>query len=214
MQQHYGVSRENIAIYGVDNCSLQEMLAVLIGPKANPSITGELASIGVQGLAEMSVQQLMCYEGIGLQIANRIVSAFGLSNLMRKYGCVNTSRVASPKEAASLFMDLVGQQQEKFVVAYLNTKNVVIKKKTIFVGSLNSSIVHPREVFREAVNVSAASIICAHQHPSFDPTPSREDIEVTKRINEAGLLIGIHLLDHIIIGTENKWTSLKEKGYL
>uniref|UniRef100_UPI000E341953 RadC family protein n=2 Tax=Aeribacillus TaxID=1055323 RepID=UPI000E341953 len=96
---------------------------------------------------------------------------------------------------------------------YLNTKNQVLHKQTIFIGSLNTSIVHPREVFKEALKCSAASFICIHNHPSGDPSPSKEDIEVTRRLSECGKLIGIELLDHIIIG-ERKYVSLKEKGYL
>ena len=103
--------------------------------------------------------------------------------------------------------------QEHFVALFLNTKNQIIHQQTIFIGSLNASIVHPREVFREAVKRSAASIIVAHNHPSGDPTPSQEDIQVTKRLNESGKMIGIDLLDHIIIG-DRKFISLKEKGYL
>lgn len=86
-------------------------------------------------------------------------------------------------------------------------------KQTIFIGSLNSSIVHPREIFREAVKRSATSIICAHNHPSGNAAPSPEDIEVTKRLQEAGYIIGIELVDHVIIG-DHQFTSLKEKGYM
>lgn len=89
----------------------------------------------------------------------------------------------------------------------------MLHRQTIFVGSLNASIVHPREVFKEAFRRSAASLICLHNHPSGDPSPSREDIEVTKRLCEAGKIIGIELLDHVIIG-DRKYISLKEKGYL
>ena len=89
----------------------------------------------------------------------------------------------------------------------------MIDKKTIFIGSLNHSVVHPREIFKEAIRKSAASIICFHNHPSGDPTPSKEDIEVTKRLFECGKIIGIDLLDHIILG-QKRYVSLKEKGYL
>ena len=89
-------------------------------------------------------------------------------------------------------------------------KNEVLHKQTIFIGSLNSSIVHPREIFREAVKRSAASIICAHNHPSGNPTPSPEDIEVTKRLMKLGLLMGIEVLDHVIIG-DHQFISLKRK---
>ena len=89
----------------------------------------------------------------------------------------------------------------------------MLHKQTVFIGSLNASIVHPREVFKEAFRRSAASIICLHNHPSGDPSPSREDIEVTKRLVECGKIMGIEIFDHLIIG-ENKFVSLKEKGYL
>lgn len=95
----------------------------------------------------------------------------------------------------------------------MDTKNTVIHRQTIFIGSLNASIVHPREVFREAVRRSAASIICAHNHPSGNPSPSQEDIQVTKRLCEAGKLVGIEILDHLVIG-DRKYVSLKEKGYV
>nr|WP_276532468.1 DNA repair protein RadC [Cytobacillus horneckiae] len=101
----------------------------------------------------------------------------------------------------------------KYVCLYLNTKNQILSKQTIFIGSLNASIVHPREVYKEAFRQSAASIICLHNHPSGDPAPSREDIDVTKRLAECGKIIGIEILDHIIIG-EKKFVSLKEKGYI
>ncbi|NRG43159.1 DNA repair protein RadC [Bacillus sp. CRN 9] len=101
----------------------------------------------------------------------------------------------------------------KYACLYLNTKNQILSKQTIFIGSLNASIVHPREVYKEAFRQSAASIICLHNHPSGDPAPSREDIDVTKRLAECGKIIGIEILDHIIIG-EKKFVSLKEKGYI
>ena len=96
---------------------------------------------------------------------------------------------------------------------FLNVKNQILHKQTIFIGSLNASIVHPSEIFREAVKRSAASIICAHNHPSGNPSPIPEDIDVTKRIQEAGLIMGIELLDHVIIG-DHQFISLKEKGYM
>jgi DNA repair protein RadC len=122
--------------------------------------------------------------------------------------------IRSPDDGAKYVMDEMRfLSQEHFVCIYLNTKNQVLHKKTVFIGSLNASIVHPREVFKEAMRRSAASIICFHNHPSGDPNPSREDIEVTQRLTECGKIIGIDLLDHIIIG-DQKFVSLKEKGYV
>ncbi|PEZ41712.1 DNA repair protein RadC [Bacillus thuringiensis] len=114
---------------------------------------------------------------------------------------------------AVLFCFVIFRIYVNFICLYLNTKNQVLHRQTIFIGSLNTSIVHPREVFKEAFRRAAASIICLHNHPSGDPTPSREDIEVTKRLVECGQIIGIEVLDHIIIG-DHKFVSLKEKGHI
>ena len=122
--------------------------------------------------------------------------------------------ILSPSDCVSfLSAEMKHLTQEHFVVLFLDTKNYIIGKKTIFIGSLNKAIVHPREVFKEAIKRSSASVICAHNHPSGDPTPSQQDIQLTHRLYEAGELIGIKLLDHLIIGDE-QFTSLKEKGYL
>lgn len=104
-------------------------------------------------------------------------------------------------------------QKEHFVCLFLNTKNHVIGQETLSMGSLNASIVHPREVFRAAIKCSSASIICAHNHPSGDPTPSPEDISLTARLLQAGEIIGIDVLDHLIIG-DSSFVSLKEKGHM
>ncbi|MNV44920.1 hypothetical protein D3C71_1366980 [compost metagenome] len=96
---------------------------------------------------------------------------------------------------------------------FLNTKNHVIGQETLSMGSLNASIVHPREVFRAAIKCSSASIICAHNHPSGDPTPSPEDISLTSRLLQAGEIVGIDVLDHLIIG-DSSFVSLKEKGHM
>lgn len=139
-----------------------------------------------------------------------------IQKLVKLYNHVSQDRytIRSPEDAANYLMhNMMFLQQEHFVALFLNTKNEIIKEKTIFIGSLNASIVHPREIFREAVKCSAASIICAHNHPSTNPAPSIEDIEVTKRLVEAGEIIGIEMLDHIIIGGR-KHVSLKDKGYI
>ncbi len=103
--------------------------------------------------------------------------------------------------------------KEFFMALYLDTKNGILKQEVISVGSLNANIVHPREVFRTACMVSASSIIVAHNHPSGDPTPSREDIELTKKLSEAGKMIGIELLDHVIIGYDRNY-GFKESGQI
>ena len=120
--------------------------------------------------------------------------------------------IRSPQDVSELVMeDLRYLQQEHFVCLFLNTKNAVIGRETLSVGSLNATLVHPRELFRAAIKKSSAAIICVHNHPSGDPTPSTEDIQLTHRLAEAGKIIGISLLDHIIIG-DRKFISMKEQG--
>ena len=125
----------------------------------------------------------------------------------------DVTTIRSPEDVYRLFKHMESLTQEHLVVAYLTTKNTVIKTETIFIGSLNASIVHPREVFRHAVKLHCASIVVAHNHPSGDPSPSQEDIQITKRLVEAGKALGIGVLDHVIVG-RNKSVSLKEKGYM
>ncbi|AKS39740.1 DNA repair protein RadC [Anoxybacillus gonensis] len=123
-------------------------------------------------------------------------------------------RITSPKDAYNLVKSfLVDVDREYFLVICLDTKNQPTAINICHMGSLNASIVHPREVLKPAILSNSASIIVAHNHPSSDPTPSREDIEVTKRLSEAGKIIGIDLLDHIIVGID-RFISLKEKGYV
>lgn len=123
--------------------------------------------------------------------------------------------VRSPKDGADLAVKLIGDDdREVLLVMALNTKNQVVAVHRAHIGSLNASICHPREVFKACILNNAASLIISHQHPSTDPTPSREDIELTKRIAEAGKILGIELLDHLIVGMTGKHVSLKEKGYV
>lgn len=102
--------------------------------------------------------------------------------------------------------------QEKFIALFLNSKNIIIKQKTIFMGTLNSAIVHPREIYSEAVKCASNAIIVLHNHPSGDTTPSLEDIKTTDRLRECGDILGIQLLDHVIIG-DHTYLSMVEEGY-
>lgn len=130
---------------------------------------------------------------------------------------LETKKVSSPGDAVRIVnevLQLDEMPKEYFVIATLNTKNEVAGIHVIHIGSLNASVCHPREVFQQAILNNACSIVCYHNHPSGDVTPSREDIEATKRLVEAGKITGIDVLDHIIIGSNGKYNSLKEKGYV
>ncbi|MDU6036932.1 MAG: DNA repair protein RadC [Clostridium butyricum] len=123
-------------------------------------------------------------------------------------------RISSPNEALEVFKTLLeNSDREKLVVCCLNTKNEPTNLSIVSVGSLNSSVAHPREVFKTAVISNAASIIVAHNHPSGDTTPSKEDINITERLKKSGDIIGVPLLDHLIVGN-NTYLSLKEEGYI
>lgn len=125
--------------------------------------------------------------------------------------------VRSPEDAVKVAYDFIGDDdREVFLVLCLNTKNKVNAVHRCHVGSINSAIIHPREIFKSAILNNSASIIVAHNHPSGDPTPSMEDVHVTKQLVEAGKIIGIEVLDHLVIagGDREKYVSLKEKGYV
>jgi len=123
-----------------------------------------------------------------------------------------TKRFTSPEQIFEIFHDLMLETKEHFISLHLDGKNRIICLDRVSVGSLNQSIVHPREVFKSAVYSSAAAIILVHNHPSLDPSPSREDIEITRRLKECGELLGIKLLDHIIVG--DSYVSFVERGML
>lgn len=204
--------RESVSFYGVEEASIRDLLAIIIG-KDNIQICSQLDALTVRELMGMSQADFIQIEGIGKRTAEVLESSIALAKKLANEGLPDMFVIRSPEDAYELFKHMRHNQQEEFIVAFLDTKNQVIGKRTIFRGSLNASIVHPREVYAAAIKMRAASIICAHSHPSGNPSESKEDIEVTKRLSEAGKIIGIEMLDHVIVG-DGKCISLKEKGYI
>lgn len=212
--------RERLIQYGSKSLSNCELLAILIntGRKGYSSIeiANELLKnqISLKELKNMSVQNLTQYKGIGLQKAVTLRAAFELGERMNATSLAQRVKIKSPQDVANMMMSKMKDlNQEHFVALFLNSKNIVIKEEIIYVGTLNSSIIHPREVFSAAIKYSSNSIIVLHNHPSGDVNPSKEDISTTIRLKECGQILGIELLDHIIIG-ENEYKSLSEEGYL
>ncbi|MGD6832057.1 RadC family protein [Sutcliffiella halmapala] len=212
--------RERLIQDGPQSLSNHELLAIMLRTGSKEESVLQLANRllttfeGLRLLKDASVDEMMSIKGIGSAKAVQIMAAVELGRRIHRLQYEDRYVIRSPEDAANYVMeDMRFLTQEHFVCLYLNTKNQVLHQQTIFIGSLNASIVHPREVFKEAFRRSAASFICLHNHPSGDPSPSREDIDVTKRLNECGKLIGIELLDHLIIG-DQKFISLKEKGYV
>jgi DNA repair protein RadC len=212
--------RERLLSSGAESLADHELLAILLRTGTKEESVLQLAHRllqhfeGLRLLKDATVEEITSIKGIGMTKAIQILASIELGRRIHRLGYHDRYVIRSPEDGAKYVMeDMRFLSQEHFVAIYLNTKNQVIHRKTIFIGSLNASIVHPREVFKEAIKRSAASIICVHNHPSGDPTPSREDIDVTKRLAECGRIIGIELLDHLIIG-DQKFVSLKEKGYV
>ncbi|MBN8236779.1 DNA repair protein RadC [Halobacillus kuroshimensis] len=212
--------RERLIELGPAHLSNQELLAILLGSGTKQESVMELSNRllvhfeGMTLLKDAAIEELTAIKGIGAAKAVQLLAAVELGKRMHKMKPAERYMIRSPEDGADFIMEEMRDlKQEHFICLFLNTKNQVLHRQTIFIGSLNASIVHPREVYKEAVKRSAASIICAHNHPSGDPTPSQEDIQVTQRLKECGKMIGIELLDHIVIG-DRTFISLKEKGYL
>ncbi|MDF2588299.1 MAG: hypothetical protein K0S41_2140 [Anaerocolumna sp.] len=200
-----------------------ELLAVIIrtGSKNERSI--DVASRilkhshsypGLLGLNYLTMKELMSIKGIGRVKAIQLLCITELTKRMAKATNDGGLRLTTPETVANYYMqDLRHLKQEKILLVMLDTKSRILKDMIISSGTVSSSLLSPREIFLYALKYEAVNIIILHNHPSGDPTPSREDIQSTKRMKEAGNLIGIKLMDHIIIG-DNKYVSLSEQGYL
>jgi DNA repair protein RadC len=211
--------RERLQKLGVEALSAQEILAVILGR----GIAGESVMVTAQrllshfgnlkGLASASVEELSQVRGIGLAKAAQIKAAFELANRVEGYTeAEDKPIVKTPEDVVNLVRSrLKGKKKEHFLALLLDTRNRLIKVAEISIGSLDASIVHPREVFKEAISASAASVIFAHNHPSGITEASEDDIKLTKRLVKAGEIVGIDVLDHIIIGDKD-YLSLKREG--
>ena len=211
--------RERLQKFGVEALSAQEILALIMGR----GISGESVMVTAQrllrqfgslkGMANASVEELSRVKGIGVAKASQIKAAFELTNRLEGYADNgDTPPVKTPEDVAELVRGrLRGKKKEYFLALLLDTRNRLIRVAEISVGSLDSSIVHPREVFKEAVSASAASVIFVHNHPSGDPEASEDDVKLTRNLVEAGQIMGIDVLDHVIIG-DKKHLSLKREG--
>lgn len=212
--------RERLIKYGESVLSNAELLAIILrtGNKNESAIDLSRRILSQNGglsyLAKASAYELSKINGIGIAKACQIKSCIEIGKRLLTSKEKDNVKISSPDDIAYLVMeDMRYLSKEHFRAIFLNTKNIVISIKDISIGSLNSSIVHPREVFIEAIKMSAASLIVCHNHPSGDPSPSEEDIKVTKRLKEAGNILGIDLLDHLIIG-DGRYISLREKNII
>lgn len=197
----------------INQNTFKSLIATTLREKEDGYILSEIFTRypSIQELLDVTEEELLNIKGIGKTKAQQIIATLQLAR-MNPVTTEQRFRIRSPHDAYEFLNDMQHLQQEHFVILGLNTKNEVLFRKTIFIGSLNASICHPREIMKELIKRSCASAILSHNHPSGDTTPSPEDIQVTERLIEAGLIIGIDIVDHIIVGS-NKYLSMKEKGY-
>ncbi|MCQ2969206.1 MAG: DNA repair protein RadC [Clostridium sp.] len=212
---------EKLIKYGADSLGNEELLAILLrtGTKGQNVIelsTKLISNLGgLDKILDVSYEEVKKIKGIKNVKACQVMA---LSELFRRFNTLRSQnglfKITRPSEVVKFLMnEMNGLKQETLKLILLDTKNNIIRSRNIFVGTLNSSLIHPREIFREAVKFGSANIIISHNHPSGNPEPSKEDINVSIRIKECGEIMGISLLDHIIIG-RNNYTSLKERGII
>jgi len=211
--------RERLIKNGASALSDSELLAIILrtGSKQENVINLSQRILGeynIKQLSQINITLLMKVHGIKESKAAQILACFEIARRLESFNSVEKPKISSPEDVyRRLFPRMREQKKEMFIELCLDTKNHILKEEVISVGSLNANVVHPREVFKLALTESAAHIIVAHNHPSGDPTPSREDIEITKKLVETGNIMGITVLDHVIIG-DGRHFSLKEAGYI
>lgn len=206
--------REKLMHYGPEKLSNAELLAILLRSGRKGENVLELAqrvikSFGEKLLPLLTYNDLKNYHGIGPAKACEIIACFELGKRLLRDK--KTQIYLSPKDIFEELRDLRNHKKEHFIVFYLDIRNQEIKREIVSIGSLNASLVHPREVFEPAVRNYAANIIIAHNHPSGEPHPSKDDIEITSRLIEAGKILEIEILDHIIVASKG-FFSFKENG--
>lgn len=203
--------RERLETYGTNQLSEQDLISLLIKNKqAAENLTDQFENLYELKMASRT--ELMNIAGIGSQKANDLIAAMELGYRMAKSLRPINGKANSSFVIGSRFIEeLKDEEQEHFIVLCLNTKNEIIARKTISIGTLDQAIVHPRDVFRFAIKNNAARIIAVHNHPSGNPEPSQNDKTVTKRLIRSGDILGVEILDHIIVGNDS-YVSLRERG--
>lgn len=215
-----GRPRERLKVFGVKALADHELLAILLRTGTSKVHVLKVAMNFLQHFESIhelkfaSLEEMQKVKGIGPTKAIEIQAAIELGTRIAQSAIPKFGQITSTRSAGEwLLHEMRDLHQEHLVVLFLNTKNEIIQKRTIFIGSVNSSVAHPREIFKEAVKYPTARLILAHNHPSGDTDPSQADLIFTKRMIACGDLMGIEVLDHLIIG-ENTFISLREKSHL
>ena len=210
--------REKLIKKGAKALKKEELLAILLrtglkGKNALEVADDILVKYGDKKLLNASYEELRNIHGVGLTKAAQILAAIELGSRLFKEKSEKEIYINSSEDAIKELAHIKENKKENFVVLYLDARNKLIYKETVSIGSLNANLVHPREVFEPAVRYLAAQIVLAHNHPSGDPEPSEDDLEITKRLVESGKILGIEVIDHIII-TKTGFISFKDKNLI
>jgi len=218
-----GVGKTDLPRERLDRCGAEalkeyELLAIILGRGYRGCGGLEVARSILdahpkEDLMTMEARQLGRIKGLGKVKASILVASFELARRALDKGLGVLPVISSPAEMVPMLADIKDERKEYFLCLYLNARNQVIHREVVSIGSLSASIVHPREVFQPGVANSAASVILAHNHPSGDVSPSKDDIDLTLRLVKAGQIMGIEVLDHIIIAA-NDFLSLRERGVM
>ena len=205
--------RERLLYYGIKNLSNEELLAILLKTGTKDMNSKMLSSYklkelgGIHAFQNCSYQKLSNIKGIGTAKACTILAAMEFGKRVYQKEQILFQKFEDAYQIASYYQDKMGKlKQENFLCIYLDVTKKLIHEKTLFIGTLNRSLVHPREIFKEAYQVSASSIICIHNHPSGEVLPSKEDILFTSQLVKVGRMLGIDVIDHIIIGDEKYYS--------
>lgn len=207
---------ERLLMYGASSLSNEELLSILIKTGNKEDSAKDLAlkvlSLVSGNISDINYQKLSKVKGIGDIKSAVILAALELGRRSNSLKSLNSVKITEASIVFNYYRNVfINKKQEYFYSIYLDSNKVVISEKLLFIGTLDHSLVHPREVFKEAISVSASSIICIHNHPSGNVMPSRNDIEITKRLIEIGDMLGIRVIDHVIIGRD-KYYSFLENG--
>ena len=208
--------REKLEKYGPKKLSNAELLGIILGKGKKGENAVELAKkilkkIALNKFINLQINDFHNLSGVGRVKALQIIAAIELSKrIITKTTAVE---ILKPQDIWNELKEYRSKSKEYFIAFYLDVRNNVISKEIVSIGTLNASLVHPREVFEPAVRNLAAQIILSHNHPSGDPSPSEEDLKLTRQLIDAGKILGIEIIDHVIL-TKNNYTSLKEKGII
>ncbi len=211
--------RERLLKSGPESLSNSELLAIILRTGTAKENVVSLSNrifteYTIKQLSQASLPKLTEIHGVGNAKATQISAIFELARRLEGFCDEPKRKIKSSADVYSIIYPQVRElKKERLTTLHLDTKNNVIREEVVSIGTLNSNIVHPREVFKSALIESAASVILTHNHPSGDPSPSREDIAVTRKLVDGGKLLGIEVLDHVIIG-DGRYVSLKDEGYI